>query len=61
MLAMAAYPRQHAPHAPLTEREQKLLLKTTGEHRDGVRDNPLCDREQKPLFMTRRVAVVFCR
>ncbi len=42
MLAMASYAETGKSPRTLTEREQKLLLRTTGEHRAGYRDQCLC-------------------
>jgi integrase/recombinase XerC len=41
MLAMASYAETGKSPRTLTEREQKLLLKITGEHRAGYRDHML--------------------
>jgi hypothetical protein len=41
MLAMASYAETGKSPRTLTEREQKLLLKVTGEHRAGFRDHCL--------------------
>lgn len=41
MLAMASYAETGKSPRTLTEREQRLLLKVTGEHRAGFRDHML--------------------
>lgn len=41
MLAMASYAETGKSPRTLTEREQRALLKVTGEHRAGYRDHVL--------------------